>query len=76
MNQPSDTERAYRTCFSTDAGRLVLGDILANAGYFDCDVHSEGEIAVQNFARSILKKMGVFGSPEKIKPYVDKIMEL
>ena len=65
----------YRTCFSTDAGRRVLGDILINGGYFDIDLKTEGEIAVQNFVKTIIKKLGVDG-PEVVDSYVQKILEL
>ncbi len=66
----------YRQCFMTDAGKRVLGDILINAGYFDTDLTTEGEIAVQNFAKRIVKKLGVCGTPESVLEYIDKILEL
>ena len=71
-----DTQRMYRTCFMSDAGKLVLGHLLADAGYFDTDLKTEGEIAVQNFVKKILKHIGATDSPEKIKQYVNKLFEI
>ncbi len=76
LNITPATITTYRTCFSTDAGRRALGDILISAGYFDHDLTSEGEIAVQNFARAIVKKMGVCRGPDNIGLYVNKLLEL
>ena len=67
---------SYRSCFSTDAGRRVLADILADGGYFDTDLKTEGEIAVQNFVKKIIKKLGICRKPEDISSYVNKLMEL
>jgi len=71
-----ETTARYRACFSTEAGRLVLGHLLAEAGYFDCDLKTEGEVAVQNFAKKILKRIGATDSPEKIQTYVNKLLEM
>jgi hypothetical protein len=72
---------SYRTCFSSDAGKRVLGDILINAGYFDTDLKTSEEIAVENFAKEILKK--VLGgkekqicSPTSVGSFVQKLFEL
>ncbi len=69
---------SYRACFLTDPGQRVLGDILIQAGYFDTDLHTEGEVAVQNFAKSILRKMGIraYNGPEGVQEYVLKLIEL
>ena len=37
---------SYRTCFSTDAGKRVLTDLLIQSGYFDTNLTTEGEKAV------------------------------
>ena len=70
------TITAYRTCFSTDAGRRVLSNILITGGYFDTDLTTEGELAVQNFVKRIVKKLGICDTPEKADEYVDKLLEL
>jgi hypothetical protein len=67
---------SYRTCFSTDAGRRVLADILINAGYFDTDLTTAGEIAVQNFVKQIVKKLGVGDTPQKVNEYVNNLFNL
>ena len=66
----------YRACFFTDPGKWVLGDILINSGYFDSDLSTEGEIAVQNFAKRIIRKLGICTTPEDVGGYVQKLMEL
>ena len=50
----------YRTCFSTGPGKVVLTDLLINAGFFDTDLKTPEEIAVENYAKQILYKMGVY----------------
>ncbi len=72
----SETVTASRQCFSTDAGRKVLGQILIDAGYFDTDLVTEGEIAVQNFAKQIVKNLGICTKPEDMSFYVNKLFEL
>ncbi len=76
MEKKDNTVTSYRTCFGTDAGKRVLGDILMDAGYFDTDLTTEGEIAVQNFVKRIVKKLGVCGGPQDVGSYVQKLFEL
>ena len=70
-----NTVISYRTCFNTDAGKRNFGDILINGGYFDDDLKTEGEIAVQNFVKKMVKKLGIDG-PEVVDSYVNKLFEL
>lgn len=49
----------YKTCFSTDAGRRVLGNILVEAKFFEYTTTPE-EQAVENFVKTILSKCGVY----------------
>ncbi len=70
-----NTVISYRTCFGTDAGKRTFGDILINGGYFDDDLKTEGEIAVQNFVKKMVKKLGIDG-PEIVDSYVNKLFEL
>ena len=76
MENVSDEIASNRACFSTDAGKRVLGDILIQAGYFDSDLSSEGEIAVQNFAKRIIRKLGIVNDPKDVSSYVQKLFEL
>ena len=71
-----ETMVAYRTCFGTDSGKRVLGQILMDSGYFDADIKTEGEIAVQNFAKGIVKKLGICNDPKDVGFYVQKLFEL
>ena len=66
----------YRACFSTDAGKYVLGDLLRHCGYFDTDLKSTEEIAVQNFVKKILMNMGVVTKPDKIPEFVEMLLNL
>ena len=56
------TVNSYRACFSSGEGRRVLVDILAEAGFFDTNLSTPEEIAVENFAKKILKKSGLCGA--------------
>ena len=71
-----DVNVQYRQCFMTDSGKFVLGDLLKQCGYFDADIKSPEEIAVQNFVKIILKNMKVVDTEEKIPEYVNKLFEL
>lgn len=64
----------YRECFCSDSGKLVLGDILINAGFFD-DNHTIEQIAQENLAKQILRDLGVYHK-DNIKGLIDKMMEL
>lgn len=55
------TVTAYRQTFSTESGKRVLVDILSQAGFFDTNLSTPEEIAVENFAKKILKKSGLCG---------------
>ncbi len=67
---------AHRVCFSTESGREVLSYLLTEAGMFDDDLKTSEEIAVENFAKKILKNLGILDTPEKIQEYVNKLFEL
>ncbi len=75
-NKEVDEVSSYRMCFMTDAGRRVLGDLLIQAGYFDTDLSTDGEIAVQNYAKRIVKKLGICDTPEKVTEYVNGLFNL
>ncbi len=71
-----ETVASYRQCFMTDAGRRVLGDLLITSGYFDSNLTTKGEIAVQNFAKRIVKKLGICDTPDKVNEYVNGLLNL
>ena len=54
----------YRTCFGTGIGKNVLTDILLEAGFFDADLKTAEEIAVENFVKKILFKAGIYNSDD------------
>jgi hypothetical protein len=70
----------YRTCFNTSSGRIVLTDLLMEAGFFDTDLYGgKGEeVLVENFAKKILYKLGIY-DVKRLKQqqrFVDKLFEL
>jgi hypothetical protein len=60
----------------TDAGKFVLGDLLKHCGYFDTDLGTTEEIAVQNFVKKMLMNMGIVTKPENIPEFVEAILNL
>jgi len=80
MTQETPTEiaekqRLYRQCFISDAGKKVLGHMLMQAGHFDQDLSTPGEIAVNNFMNMVLDNIGAY-SVEHVDGYVQKLFEL
>lgn len=67
---------SHRTCFSTDAGKRVLAYILTEAGYFDTDLKTLEEQAVLNFAKKVVKNLGICNEPESVSEFVNKLMEM
>ena len=69
-------QQIYRRCFSTAEGRLVLGNLLANAGVFDTNIKTPEELAVENFAKGILENMGLYGRDNinKVSQIIDALL--
>ena len=69
---------AYRQCFHGGSGRVVLTDLLMEGGFFDDDLKTGEEIAVENFVKKILHKMGVYDKNDlgQQSRFVGKIFEL
>ena len=65
-----------RSCFSTDVGKRVLGWMLLDAGFFDCDMKTTDELAVENFMKNILKEMGVYDNPDKMSQVVNGLLNV
>ena len=70
-----DQTNSYRLCFSTDSGKRVLGHLLAEAGLFDTDLKTTEELAVENFAKKILKNMGIYDL-DSVESYVNQLFQL
>jgi hypothetical protein len=74
----------YRTCFSTKSGRVVLTDLLIEAGFFDTALGfgtllgCESDVAVENFVKKILYKLGIYNVEDRSQytRFVDKLFEL
>jgi len=65
---------SYRQCFTTGAGRRVLAHLLIEAGYFDCDLKTTEELAVLNFAKRIIKNMGI--TLQNVEEFTGKLFEI
>ena len=52
----------YRDCFSTPSGKRVLAHLLADMGFFDNTIKTQEELAVCNYAKTILVRLGVVGT--------------
>ena len=65
---------AYRQCFSTDAGKVVLGNMLVEAKFFDYTTTPE-EQAVENFMKTVLDKCGSY-NVDNINEYVTNLMNM
>jgi len=76
VSEKSETVAVFRACFGTDSGKRALGQILLDGGYWDANLKTEGEIAVQNFVKKIVKNLGIFKDPNDIDSYVQKLFEL
>ena len=76
MEKISNQVVSYRTCFGTDAGRRVLGQMLIDAGYFDCDLKTTEELAVLNYVKNIIRNMGICVTPKTVSQFVNRIMEI
>jgi len=66
----------HRACFSTDAGKRVLAYLLLEAGYWDVDIKTPEEIAVLNFAKKIIRNLGICNHPRDMDSFVQKLLEL
>ena len=52
----------YRDTFSTPSGKRVLAHLLADMGFYDSKIYTVEEIAVANYAKKILIRLGVIGT--------------
>ena len=70
------TQMDYRNCFSTDVGKRVLGQLLLDAGFFDSDIKTTEDAAVENFMKQVLKTMGVYDDPDKMIQVVNGLINV
>lgn len=69
------TRKDYRQCFGTPAGRRVLEEMLTQSGFFDVDLSTPGEIAVENFMKKALGNMGML-EDDVVDSFVNKLFEI
>lgn len=80
MQKDRCTVTDYKTCFSTDAGRRVLANLLVEGKFFDV-CHTPEEQAVQNFLKIVLGKTGCYpierkSSTERIELFVSNLLNM
>lgn len=56
----SSTREAYRRTFNTPDGKAVLTDILNDLGLYSAQIETPGDVALQNYARKLLFKLGAW----------------
>lgn len=64
MSKDRCTVTDYKICFSTEAGRRVLANLLTESRFFDI-INTLEEQAVENFMKIVLSKCGVYPSEKK-----------
>ena len=72
---PDEDRDCLRRCFSTPDGRRVLGMLLIELGFFDQNKTPE-QMALTNFAKSLLRRIGFTDKPQKIDTLVNKLFEI
>jgi hypothetical protein len=74
MTDEEYTQIQFRTCFSTPSGKVTLGIILADLGYFDNDINPD-EVCKANYAKTILKYMGLC-EKDTVSSFIDNILNV
>ena len=69
------TKDLYRECFSTQAGKAVLANMLIEAGFFDSNLKTTEELAVLNFMTKVIKKVGLTDGKD-VTIFVQKLIEI
>ena len=69
------TEIYYRGCFSTGSGKIVLKNLLMEARLFEQNVTPEQQ-AVENFAKTILYKIGDYGDVKQNERLIDRLFDI
>lgn len=64
MTKDNTQRDVYRQCFTAPKGRECLTMLLIKAGYFRTDLKTTEELAVLNFAKGILKDLGLYEKTE------------
>lgn len=65
----------YRSVFNTEVGRAVLTHILTELHFFDEIISTPEEIALSNYARTLLNRIGAWKG-ENVKDIVDSLMTI
>lgn len=65
----------YRNCFGTGSGKVVLKNLLIEARLFEQNETPEQQ-AVENFAKTILHKMGEYGDVRQNENIIERLFNI
>lgn len=54
----TEETKTYRECFLAPAGKRVLTHLLMDMGFWDDNLSTPQDIAVANYAKKIIKRLG------------------
>ena len=74
-DQDSVNIEIYRKVFLSEHGRVVLADILNELNHMAMDVQSPEELALSNFSKLLLSKLGIW-RPHNLKRIVDAYLNM
>lgn len=72
---PDPIEIYYRNCFGTGSGKIVLKNLLMEARLFEQNETPEQQ-AVENFAKTILYKMGEYGDNKVNENLIERLFNI
>lgn len=65
----------YQQVFNTEAGRLVLTDILNDLQFFSMQTKTPEELALSNYAKTLLYKLGIW-EPVNVWDITDTLLSI
>jgi len=68
------TQIVFRSVFGSAEGRKTLGLLLIDLGFFD-EAETPEQVALRNFAKRLLNKLGIF-ELYNVNKFVDKLFEI
>jgi len=69
------TKRLYRSVFGTPEGQRVLAHMLQDMGFFADNVNTEEQMILFNYAKTILRRCGVFPDDQKDAPKMELVLQ-
>jgi hypothetical protein len=69
------TKRLYRSVFGSLEGQRVLAHLLTDMKFFADNLHDSKDIAVAEYAKTILRRCGIFPDDPKDAPKVELLVQ-